>query len=182
MLTDVRLREAEQLSAEPISQRIAIAKGWVDRLSSEAALLAGSLESWRQYLQLLERVYHAEQDLEVTPVNARVPIPVEATKLCSLTELVIHFAFQQPDHRITNRSTVGWMLRQGLHRDRKRASVAANSILAHRRDLFRRIDRGAYRLTAKATEMGKRLSLEMRSQLPLSPWDQTSPSSESRLN
>ena len=171
MLVDARPLDASRLSAEPISQRIAIARGWVDRLNSEARLVEASLESWRRYLDLLERVHCAEQDLEVAAVNGRVPISRQAAKACFLTELVVHFAFQQTSYRTNNKATVAWTVRQGLYRDRKRANVAVSSILAHRRDLFRRVDRGVYTLTAKATELGRRLSLDMRAQLPLSPAD-----------
>lgn len=168
MRDDIPPEEVEQLSQEPLEERIAIAGKRIELLNLEIAARQREigakqdiLKGWTEYLELLRQVQKVEGHLRVTPSNGHARVAQQVKQLRSITELLVFFAFQQPRTQITGLAALSWALGQELYITRKAAQQGVNGIMAHRKDLFRRVGRGRYVLTPKGTELGKRLSPEV---------------------
>lgn len=156
---------------EELRSKLWRAKQWKEKLELEIKLQQLALEKWITYIAALEQAQELENELDLDSgalING-------SGKAKTVTEFLIVFAFQKPDYIFTVKDCITSLTEQGLYLDEKGAGDSIYGILAHRTDLFKRQDRALYKLTDKAIDIGKNLTLP---RLPLD--SRSSPLSVSR--
>lgn len=165
---DTSLETADsRVSGAPIEQRILIGKRWIDRLHHEITIRQSALEQWSNYVRLLEQVREIEKDLQVAGTNGHVHITRRTAQSLPGVRLLVYYAFQQPQYDLPIKSAATWLVTQRFSDDSGSAERFIRTTVTHRDDLFERLDRGVYKLTAKGQKVGAEVSSQIDAQAPL---------------
>ena len=157
--------ERVDYSEESTERKLEIARRRRDEAAAEIDLAKAKHGDWNEYAEALEAIQEMEKRLGIRrPVALGQPASERKHADVTLIDALLVHAYDEPTGEIFHAAAMEWLER----RDVAATKQGVNSTLAHRKVLFRRVERGRYVLTAagraRASELasgplGTRLSI-----------------------